>query len=145
MIWSLGTLQCIYRRLPYRTGQVLQTCCRNLRHHCWLQLPPAVQEQSWKDTPSLLLHTPTEERNLKKRYVDAINISMEGFWNWRKHTILLTWYVQISKAISCSASNDVASSSSTLHISDATACPCGGTTEWSNSWRTGRMWWEIIF
>lgn len=53
-------------RVLYLTGQVLQTCCRNLRRHHWPQLPPAAVGQSWTDTPNPLLRTPRGERNLER-------------------------------------------------------------------------------
>lgn len=51
----------------------------------------------------------------------------------------LTWYMQIAEAVTCSASDDMASSSSTLNISDTTSCPCGGTTEWCYTWMSDDM------
>lgn len=57
-----------------------------------------------------------------------------------KHDVLLqTWYVQVAKAVSCSAGDDVTSLSSTLDISDTTACPCGGAAERSYTCRSDRI------
>lgn len=51
----------------------------------------------------------------------------------------LTWNVQIAEAVSCCASNDVSSTSSTLDVSDTTACACGGTTEWRYTYMSDEM------
>lgn len=46
----------------------------------------------------------------------------------------LTRYVEVAKAVSGSASDDVPALPSTLHISDTPSCPRGGTTERSYTW-----------
>lgn len=50
----------------------------------------------------------------------------------------LTWNVEISKAVSCSASNNMASSSGTLDISDTTARSRGGAAERCYAWTPHR-------
>lgn len=126
-------------RHPYLIGQVLQTCCRSLRRHRWPRWPPAVERRSWSDIPSHPLHTPRAECNLEGAVRDEVSqlFSLNDHSSEYRISFFLTWYVQVAKAVSCSASDDVASPSSTLDIPDTTSCPCGGTAERCYTCRLG--------
>lgn len=87
--------------------------------------------------PTLSCRLPGENITWRNVQRERIKYWFENHFTFPENKVLflLTWYVQIAEAVSCSAGNDVASLSSTLDISDATPCPCRGSAERSYTWR----------
>lgn len=116
----------------------LQTCFRSLKHHHWLQWPPAKEEQSWKDTPN---HSPPMEgknlpSNMSKR-IEGLYFHAKSFSNfvlrgriWKTRP---TWDVEVTKAVPSCPCNHVSTLACALHVSDSPASTCGSTAERSDT------------